>query len=177
MKKALLLVTTALLLAIVSARGIRDERDLRDSIEKALIMEDELARISMLKRGMDTLSMLTRNVKPFRTFSSKIRNDQTDPDTLGTNRGPKTDPDTLVTSPKKFPLISPKVTFPADSIVTFTYKKLLKEKIEENRGRLRNGERPDLQALEGKHFFFVFRVLAVCICMHSCVVCILICEK
>ena len=50
MKTALLVVSTALLLAIVSARGIRDEQSLRNSIEKALIMEafnDEVAHIAV----------------------------------------------------------------------------------------------------------------------------------
>ena len=102
MKTALLVVTIALLLAIVSARGIRDERSLRDSIEKALTMEDELARISMLKKVFKPASKsfqtlkpltgvnypkLTHNLKVYRTFSTKI-NDP-DLDFLVTNRSPK----------------------------------------------------------------------------------------
>ena len=50
MKTALMVVTVALLLAIVSARGLRGDQGLIDSIERALIMEafnDEVARIAM----------------------------------------------------------------------------------------------------------------------------------
>ena len=50
MKTVLLVVTVALLLATVSARGLRGDQGLIDSIERALIMEafnDEVARIAM----------------------------------------------------------------------------------------------------------------------------------
>ena len=50
MKTALMVVTVALLLATVSARGLRGDQGLIDSIERALIMEafnDEVARIAM----------------------------------------------------------------------------------------------------------------------------------
>ena len=65
MKTALLVVTITLLLAIVSARGIRDERGLRNSIEKALIMEafnDEVALSQV--RGLIRKALVRSKFKP-----------------------------------------------------------------------------------------------------------------
>ena len=57
MKTALLVATTILILAIVSAKRIREEQGLRNSIEKAMIMEAFNDRVAFIATNLARIAM------------------------------------------------------------------------------------------------------------------------